>query len=50
MYTTLWTTKHAVSTSGTVMEILIKWLDHWLQKLRHRVPTYLEDSIHMILL
>ena len=42
------TTRPVVSTSGTMMAGLRKWLDHWLQKLCHQVPTYLKDSIHLI--
>ena len=48
MHKTPWTTRPVVSTSGTMMAGLSKWLDHWLQKLRHQVPTCLKDSSHLI--
>ena len=32
MHKTLGTTRPAVGTSGTMMEVLSKWLDHCLQK------------------
>ena len=48
MHNTLGKTRPVVSTSGTIIAGLSKWLDHWLQKLRHKVPTYLKDSSHLI--
>ena len=48
IHKTLWTTRPVVSTSGTMMAGLSKWLDRWLQKLRHQVPTYLKDSSHLV--
>ena len=48
MHKTPWTKRPVVSTSGTMMAGLSKWLDHWLQKLRHQVPTYLKDSSHLV--
>ena len=42
------TTRPMVSTSGTSIAGLSKWLDYLLQKLRHQVTTYLNDSSHLI--
>ena len=48
MNMTLGTTRPVVSKSGTMMAVLSKCLDHWLQKLRHQVTTYLKDFSHLI--
>ena len=48
MHKTPWTKIPVVITSGTMMAGLSKWLDHWLQKLRHQVPTHMKDSSHLI--
>ena len=41
MHKTPWATRPVVSTCGTMMAGLSKWLDHWLQQLRSHVHTYL---------
>ena len=33
-----------VCCAGTVINDVSKWLDYWLQKLKHLVPTYVKDS------
>ena len=48
IYKTPWKTRPVVSTSGTMMARLSKWLEYCLQKLHHQVPTYLKYSIHLI--
>ena len=48
MHKNLRKTRPVVSTSGTMMAGLSKWLDHWLEKLRHQVTIYLKDSSHLI--
>ena len=48
MHKTPWTKIPVVITSGTMMAGLSKWLDHWLKKLCHQVPTYVKDSSHLI--
>ena len=48
MHKTLRTTRPVASTSGKMMSGISKWLDHWMQKPRHKVPTYLKDSSHLI--
>ena len=48
MNNTPWTMRPVVSTSGKMMAGLSKWLDHWLKKICHQVPTYLKDSSHLI--
>ena len=48
MNKTLGTTRPGVITSGIMMAVLSKWLDRWLQKLRHQVPLYLKGSSHLI--
>ena len=48
MHKTLRKTRPVASTSRKMMSGISKWLDHWMQKLRHKVPTYLKDSSHLI--
>ena len=48
MHKTPWATRPVVSTCGTMMAGLSKWIDHWLQQLRSHVHTYLQDSGHLI--
>jgi hypothetical protein len=48
IHKTPWATRPVVSTSGTMMAGLSKWVDHWLQKLRHLIPTYLQDTSHLL--
>ena len=48
MHKTPWTTRNVVITSWTMMAGLSKWLDHWMQKLRHQVTTYLKYFSHLI--
>jgi len=33
-----------ICCAGTFMNAWSKWLDYWLQKLKHHVPTYTKDS------
>ena len=40
--------RSVVSISGTLMDGLCKWLNHWMQHLRVTIPTYLWNSSHLI--
>ena len=48
VHKTPWATRPVVSTCGTMMAGLSKWLDYWLQKLRSQVHSYLQDSSHLL--
>ena len=48
IHKTPWATRPVVSTCGTTLAGLSKWADYWLQKLRDNVPTYIQDSAHLI--
>ncbi|KAL7544934.1 hypothetical protein ACHAWF_008298 [Thalassiosira exigua] len=37
-----------VCCAGTFINCLSKWLDHWLQKLKHLCPTYIKDSTSLL--
>ena len=39
-----WKTRPIVCCSGTWLNDWSKWLDFWLQKIKHLVPTYVKDS------
>jgi len=39
-----WQFRPIVCCVGTFMNDWSKWLDYWLQKLKHLVPTYVKDS------
>jgi hypothetical protein len=44
VHKTPWKMRPIVCCSGTMMNDWSKWLDHWLQKLKPIVPTYVKDS------
>ena len=39
-----WKMRPIVCCAGTMMNSWSKWLDYWLQKLKHLIPTYIKDS------
>ena len=39
-----WKMRPIVCCGGTFMNDWSKWLDFWLQKLKHFVPTFLKDG------
>ena len=39
-----WKMRPVVCCSGTMMNSWSKWLDYWLHKLKHLIPTYIKDS------
>jgi len=41
---TPWKMRPIVCCAGTFINDWSKWLDYWLQKLKHHVPTYVKDS------
>ncbi|KAL7469413.1 hypothetical protein ACHAXS_009674 [Conticribra weissflogii] len=43
-----WKTRPVVSTCGTYLHALSRWVDHHLQKLTSLIPTYLRDSQHLL--
>jgi hypothetical protein len=44
VHKTPWKMRPIVCCAGTFMNDWSKWLDYWLQKLKHIVPTYVKDS------
>jgi len=40
----LWKMRPIVCCAGSMMNSWSKWLDYWLQKLKHLIPTYIKDS------
>lgn len=44
VHKTPWKTRPIVCCAGTWMNAWSKWLDHWLQKLKCHVPTFVKDS------
>ena len=40
----LWKMRPIVCCAGTMMNSWSKWLDYWLKKLKHLIPTYIKDS------
>jgi len=45
---TPWKMRPIVCCAGTFMNNLSCWLDYWLQKLKGFVPTYIQDSNHLL--
>lgn len=43
-----WKTQPVVSTCGTYLHALSRWVDHHLQKLTSLVPTYIQDSNQLL--
>jgi len=45
---TPWKMRPIVCCAGTFINCLSRWLDHWFQKLRHLIPTYIKDSSQLL--
>ena len=48
VHKTPWKMRPIVACSGTWMNAWSKWLDYWLQKLKHQVPTHTRDSQQLL--
>ncbi|KAL7472102.1 hypothetical protein ACHAXS_012435 [Conticribra weissflogii] len=47
MHKNPWKTRPVVSTCGTYLHALSRWIDYHLQKLTPHIPTYIKDSDHL---
>ena len=43
-----WKMRPIVCCSGTFINCLSRWLDHWLQKLKPLLPTYIKNSTQLL--
>jgi len=43
-----WATRPVVCCAGTMLNSISRWIDYWLQKIKHLVPTYIKNSSQLI--
>jgi hypothetical protein len=43
-----WATRPVVCCAGTMLNSVSRWIDYWLQKIKHLVPSYIKNSSQLI--